>query len=32
VLGWQPEVVLEEGLRRLMGRMEPEPAPGAVPA
>jgi dTDP-glucose 4,6-dehydratase len=32
VLGWQPDVGLEEGLRRLMGRMEPEPAPGAVPA
>jgi dTDP-glucose 4,6-dehydratase len=32
VLGWHPEVGLEEGLRRLMGRMEPEPAPDAVPA
>jgi dTDP-glucose 4,6-dehydratase len=30
VLGWEPEVGLEEGLRRLIPVFAPEPAPGAV--
>jgi dTDP-glucose 4,6-dehydratase len=30
MLGWEPEVGLEEGLRRLIPVFAPEPAPGAV--
>jgi dTDP-glucose 4,6-dehydratase len=30
VLGWEPEIGLEDGLRRLMSAFSPEPSPGAV--
>ncbi len=30
VLGWQPEVELEEGLRRLLASMVPGSTPGSV--
>jgi dTDP-glucose 4,6-dehydratase len=32
VLGWEPEIGLEDGLRRLMSAFSPEPSPGAVSA